>query len=164
LGRRAAGRRPPAFGDEPTGGQETPGCFDLRQFVGGKAMTWNFDMASAPRGRQITVKRTVRGEEKETLEFVPDIIWIACKGGEVIRSYWISESKHSAARWAGAATGEEPLAWHEFFKPAHPNIPVQDAKAATTEPKATAESEPEQSVQIRRPEPHFILDDVGSGS
>lgn len=105
---------------------------------------WNFDIAAAPRGRNITVKRTVKGEDKEFVEFVPDIIWLAtnAENGQVVRSYWIPKTNHSPARWAGLATGEQPLAWHEFFVPVHP-------KAA---PAVVKESE------------HFIIDDCGGGA
>lgn len=102
-------------------------------------MTWNFDMTSAPLDQKL---------------------WLASVCGKVIPTSWDKKR----GQWAGFATnGTPPVAWQPYVVPAHPNTPVQVARAVTTEPKATAESEPEQSVQIRRPDPLFILDDCGSG-
>lgn len=130
-------------------------------------MSWNFDIGAAPRGRNITVKRTVKGEDKEFVEFVPEHVWLASACGKVIKSAWVPANKFHNGYWPGFAQNgvTPPIAWQPFVVPSHPNIPVQDAKAATTEPKATAESEPEQSAQIRRPEPNFnfIIDDCGGG-
>ena len=88
-------------------------------------MTWNFDITSAPRGKEVITKITVDGKERMKREHHVDPVWLALESGEVIRSYWIPESKTTGqARWSGMNPGGEPMAWQPFIVPEHPGSSV----------------------------------------
>jgi len=64
-------------------------------------MTWQTDFTDAPKDNPI---------------------WLATTCKKVIQSYWIEPAKPGqAGRWAFIGTKETPRAWHEFFKPIHPD-------------------------------------------
>lgn len=72
---------------------------------------WNHDITTAPReGR----------------------LWLATKCGKVLLSYFIASAKdNTKGRWAGFATGEQPIAWLPFVTPTHPMVDDIIAAAAT---------------------------------
>lgn len=73
---------------------------------------WNHDLTTAPReGR----------------------LWLATKCGKVFISYFIANAKDKTqGRWAGLATGEKPIAWHQFVTPpTHPTMAERLDAAAT---------------------------------
>jgi hypothetical protein len=83
-------------------------------------MGWNFDIASAPRGK--TVSKTVNTNDGvKTFEvFERQEVILASKCGKVTLSYWIPDQE----RWCMFKKGEEPIAWTPW--PAHPGVrPVE---------------------------------------
>ncbi|MDR6818468.1 hypothetical protein J2X76_003645 [Neorhizobium sp. 2083] len=86
---------------------------------------WNHDIACAPRGKEVTVTRTVKGEPVEYKEHHIAPVWLATADGNVHRSYWIPATKSSAGRWSGFnPTSPEPIAWQHFVVPEHPGNSV----------------------------------------
>lgn len=81
-------------------------------------MTWNFDIASAPRGRTVEQRRTVKDREIVSEVFQPDYVILASKCGVVTRSHYIPKEN----RWEAFATGEQPIAWQLW--PEHPGAPA----------------------------------------
>ena len=82
-------------------------------------MTWNFDMAAAPRGKM--VKRTRKkkdGETSEYEEFEKDVIIAGCTDGLVTMSYWIPKEE----RWCMFTKERGPDAWMPW--PKHPINPA----------------------------------------
>lgn len=60
-------------------------------------MTWNFDISSAPRERDL---------------------WLASRCGKVIKAGWDKKRQ----QWAGFATnGAGPVAWQPYIVPVHPH-------------------------------------------
>lgn len=86
-------------------------------------MTWNTDISAAPRGRFVEriIMTTTRGEQK-SMDFVPDHVWLAMKGGQVLRSFWVPPTaKETTGRWHGCSAKETPIAWQPFVKPEFPS-------------------------------------------
>lgn len=88
-------------------------------------MNWNFDMASAPRGR--TETRTRKGKDGKTIEYsvrIEEHVWLASDTEEkAFRSYWVEPTKHTPnGRWAGFTEGQKPIAWMPFVTPDHPGL------------------------------------------
>ena len=135
-------------------------------------MTWNHDITAAPRGKTVTVTRTVKGEDRQFEESQVSEVWLATKCGRVIRSYWLGQTKFSPARWAGLATTGQPIAWQDYVVPVHPNI---QASGETGMVLGTGRERP-LSIGLHTdgdPEARFesvslhqvsILDDCGSGA
>ncbi|NOV17860.1 hypothetical protein E5S70_17555 [Ensifer adhaerens] len=89
-------------------------------------------MASAPRGKTVTVQRRVNGETREFEQFVSDPILVVHPNGAVAQSYWIPP-RHTLSgallegnRWSGFNLGKEPIAWAPWpeYKPEHPGADV----------------------------------------
>jgi hypothetical protein len=138
---------------------------------------WNSDLSTAPRGKTVTHERRVGDKIHEIRDFVPDFVWLATKCGKVLRSYWIPENGKNPGRWAGLATGEQPLAWQPYNVPEHPDHTNTDAAISGHRfdgPQAANRSEDEalrgmasggvQDECAIHPANHFILDDCGSGA
>jgi hypothetical protein len=90
---------------------------------------WNFDLTTIPRGHTVKRTRIAKGKDGEPDKevnygvFIPHVIWALTPGGDVVESWFIPEkSKADPARWANMNSKHEPVAWHEFFKPAAPVI------------------------------------------
>jgi hypothetical protein len=77
-------------------------------------MTWNFDIASAPRGKTVEQRRTVKDREVVAEVFQPDFIILATKCSQVTKSRYLPDED----RWEGLAKGEQPVAWQAW--PEHP--------------------------------------------
>lgn len=92
-------------------------------------MTWNHDMSTAPLGKEVTVTRIVKGEERQFREHHIAPVWLATADGKVHRSYWIPAMKTSKGRWAGFAEGEQPIAWQHFIVPVHPGLASEEVAA-----------------------------------
>jgi hypothetical protein len=90
-------------------------------------MSWNFDIASAPRGKKVTITETNKdGQIKEREEFRHDQVWLWTKCGRKTLSRWLPPSRfNNRGRWDGLATTEEPIAWHPYFVPADPVFPSE---------------------------------------
>lgn len=59
-------------------------------------------------------------------------LWLATKCGKVFISYFIANAKdNTKGRWAGLATGEQPVAWLPFVTPTHPTMAERLDAAAT---------------------------------
>lgn len=88
----------------------------------GIVMGWSFDIASAPRGKNITVTETDKdGKIREREEFRHDQVWLWTKCGRKTVSRWLPPNRfNNRGRWDGLATTEEPVAWHPYFVPADP--------------------------------------------
>jgi hypothetical protein len=142
-------------------------------------MTWSFNIDEAPRGKAVTIVRTVKGEERPFDETVIAPVWLATQCGRVIKSYWLEKTKFSPARWAGLGTNEVPVAWQHFVTPEHPFTETDAAIsrpgiASTCRPEIenrsdeeASESEASGGVQDRmsvHPATHIILEDCGSGA
>ncbi len=96
-------------------------------------MTWNHDITAAPRGKTVTVTRTVKGEDRQFEEHHIAPLWIATKDGKVHRSYWIPAMKNTDGRWSGFSAGsDEPIAWQEYVVPVHPFTAAPDEAAVTS--------------------------------
>jgi hypothetical protein len=94
---------------------------------------WNFDIASAPRGKTEETEQT-RMYSNRTFEtirsiFVPDLLWLASNCGKVIKSHWIPEKGMDGGRWLGMNKGEQPVAWMLFVTPEHPFANAGEAGA-----------------------------------
>ena len=83
-------------------------------------MTWNFDIAAAPRGR--TEKRTyiAKGVEVSRDVFVADRIIAAASDGKTVT---VSEWLPQAERWNMFAKEHPPVAWMAW--PEHP-LPLHE--------------------------------------
>jgi hypothetical protein len=79
-------------------------------------VSWNFDIASAPRGKTVTQVRTVKDKQVEGEVFQPDYVILATKCGSVGRSQYLPRED----RWEGLAKGEQPVAWQAW--PEHPGV------------------------------------------
>lgn len=110
-------------------------------------MTWNFDLTTAPRGKQ------------EGRSFTADWLWLATSAGEVIRSHWIPERGRDGGRWLGLNKGSEPVAWIPFEKPEHP-FASEARLAAYTDALAPARSELSALVGPV-PGAEFLINDAG---
>lgn len=98
------------------------------------APEWNFDMASAPLGKEVSVTRqvTVDGQkqDRQFREHHVAPVWLATVDGKVHRSYWIPPIKGAAGRWAGFnENSKEMVAWMPFEVPAHPGVLSQGEAA-----------------------------------
>lgn len=83
---------------------------------------WNFDITSAPRGKEITTTITVDGKDRTKREYHVDPVWLATADGKVHRSYWLPATKNTAARWSGfTEKSAPPVAWQHFVVPVHPS-------------------------------------------
>jgi hypothetical protein len=81
---------------------------------------WNPDISAAPRGTEFTkTVKTAKGEHEVT-QFVPDQVWLALAGGEVIKSYWVPATEKYAGRWHACGTTQVPVAWQPFVEPEFP--------------------------------------------
>jgi hypothetical protein len=89
-------------------------------YVEGITMTWRTDISAAMRGTDITkTVKTAKGEHEVT-QFVPDQVWLALAGGEVIKSYWIPPIQKHLGRWHACGITQTPIAWQPFVKPEFP--------------------------------------------
>ncbi|RVP13124.1 hypothetical protein CN085_19625 [Sinorhizobium meliloti] len=70
-------------------------------------MSWNFDIATAPRGRMVTKTVTTKDGDKTFEVFQQEELILASKCGKVTLSYWIPDQE----RWCMFKKGEEPKAW-----------------------------------------------------
>jgi hypothetical protein len=113
---------------------------------------WNHDISAAPRGKSVTIVRTVKGEEKPFAETVIAPVWLATQCGRVIKSYWLEKTKFSPARWAGLGVNEVPVAWQHFVTPEHPFQAKASDDNGATGPSRGGDT------------PAFILEDCGSGA
>lgn len=93
---------------------------------------WNFDISTAPRGRMEAVEgmRLYAGNQIEYVRehHIPEPIWAATRGGEVIKTHWIPPKGKDGGRWVNLASNEEPIAWQPFVKPVHPNLGNQERR------------------------------------
>ena len=145
-------------------------------------MTWSFDISTAPRGKTVTTTRLVNDKNsasgksvKDFEEFREEPVILATKCGKVVRSYWMQKE----GRWAGFATGEQPLAWMPW--PEHPHHSNTDAAISSHRlaildgPSAANRSEEEATqgdasggvqdgILPVHPAANFTLDDCGSGA
>jgi hypothetical protein len=81
-------------------------------------MTWNHNIKAAPHSKsQRRVISTTKGERAYN-EIQHEYLILETKCGKVLKSYWIPDEE----RWAGLATGEEPIAWQEWPKPSRAQI------------------------------------------
>ncbi|CAN7393593.1 hypothetical protein [Neorhizobium sp. LjRoot104] len=88
-------------------------------------MTWNFDIASAPRGRGVTTTVTVDGKDRTKREHHVDPVWLATASGKVHRSYWVPQTRSMRGHWSGFNPDSvEPIAWQHFVVPEHPGNSV----------------------------------------
>lgn len=94
---------------------------------------WQFDVTNIPRGHDEKRTRTVKGEQVDYQEFVPDWLWLATASGEVIKSYWLPQNGKDGGRWLNFSKGSEPVAWMPFVKPAHPYEAAQEIDTAALE-------------------------------
>ncbi len=87
---------------------------------------WNYDLTSAPRGKDITVTETVKGEKRERQEFQHEWVWIADAEGRVVRTRWLPPTRFSKfGRWDGYNVDTKIiLAWAPYIVPEHPGNSV----------------------------------------
>ncbi|WP_322884224.1 hypothetical protein U8C35_07660 [Sinorhizobium medicae] len=86
----------------------------------GVVMGWNFDIASAPRGKKVSKSITTNDGVKTFAAIEREEVILASKCGKVTLSYWIQDQE----RWCMFKKGEEPVAWMPW--PEHPvNRPVK---------------------------------------
>jgi hypothetical protein len=78
---------------------------------------WSFNIDEAPRGKTVTVTKTVRGEQREVEETRREYILAVHADGTVDQSYWIPP-RHTQSgavldgnRWSGFNVGRDPIAW-----------------------------------------------------
>lgn len=102
---------------------------------------WNHDLTTAPRGKTVQVKRTIRGEERTVEEFRKEYILAVHASGMVAQSYWVPP-RHTLSgallegnRWSGFNSGVDPIAWAPWPEYGIPTVePVSDRlDAAATE-------------------------------
>lgn len=82
-------------------------------------MTWSTDISKAPRGKHINrVKKDKDGKESKYQEFVPDILWVHTKCGQVLWTRWIPDYMVGTAYprkikgwWCFLGREEQPIAW-----------------------------------------------------
>lgn len=130
-------------------------------------MNWNHDLSQAPRGEEKITKITVDGKERTKREYHVAPVWLAWADGSVTRSYWVPETKHGAARWAGYTDKQEPIAWQHFVKPEHPfQEPQRQQGTDGGEIAAVKVIDRLANAAGVEPSPsdHFILEDVGGGA
>jgi hypothetical protein len=77
--------------------------------------TWNLAISQAPRGRNVTQIRTIKGADVEVAVFERENVILATKCGKVTTSYYIPKED----RWCMLAAGEQPVAWMAW--PEHPS-------------------------------------------
>jgi len=97
---------------------------------------FNFDMSVAPKGKLVTVIRTVNGKQRSYQEHHVAPLWIATHDGKVHRSYWIPATNTSAGRWSGfSPDSSEPMAWQHFVTPVHPSLskPLSETMTAAAD-------------------------------
>jgi hypothetical protein len=79
--------------------------------------TFSPDLTTAPRGKTVTVTRTIGGKQREFEEFRSEYILAVHPDGMVSQSYWIpprytqSGKLLEGNRWSGFNVGSEPIAW-----------------------------------------------------
>jgi hypothetical protein len=76
-------------------------------------MTWNQNMAAAPKSKSIPrTIQTTQGERTYN-ELQHEYVILNTKCAKALRSYWIPDEQ----RWAGLSKGEEPIAWQHWPTP-----------------------------------------------
>jgi len=94
------------------------------------ATGWSTDFTNAPRGtlvpRTIAAKvdkktGKITAPERTVYDHNPEKLWLVYPDNRVVVSYWLAhDNSPTTGRWSGMATGEQPLAWMPYTKPASP--------------------------------------------
>lgn len=78
---------------------------------------WSTDISTAPRGKTVTVTRTIKGEQREIEEQRREYILAVQSDNTVVMTCWIpprytqSGKLLEGNRWSGFNLGSEPIAW-----------------------------------------------------
>jgi hypothetical protein len=132
-------------------------------------MTFSPDLTTAPRGKTVTVTRTIGGKQREFEEFRSEYILAVHPDGMVSQSYWIpprytqSGKLLEGNRWSGFNVGSAPIAWAPWPVFEFPSDAGAFAAVNGKGRLASADSaEPPASGLIQTK--HIFLDDCGSGA
>lgn len=84
---------------------------------------WSTDIAAAPKGRKVTVKKIVGDKTHSQTRMEGEQVWLASKCGRVILSRWLWPAwDRGRGRWECLGTDEKPLAWRPFIEGEFPAI------------------------------------------